>query len=281
MAEEFISGTRPPDAGFATQLVQPPSALYIAPEENVVLGMMANANGLTITYNIRLLLADGTVQFITHSVTSVNAGFLEVFPFPLAEGFLLSVQAYHGGNIAMRGGLYAFAYLSRGSADGLNTIETIIADYVTTSFWPTWPMNQPASPDGGFGEPVVLELANPAAGAELIFNATLGKRYRIKAIGFTFTASAAVANRTVRLQLTGATNSVVIAADTTVIAASQVMLLAFSAFGSAAYVAGAVHMVPMLPDLVISEETMLSTSTANIQAADQISAVAIHCERWL
>ena len=280
MAEAFISGTRPPDAGFATQLVQPPGALYVSPEESLVLGILTTLAGQPVTLSVRLLLADGTVQYIEHTVTAVTVGGFELHGIPLAEGFLLSVQVSHAGNFTSHGECYVYVGLARGSADGLHRVQTILADHVTDHWFPTWPQMEPTPHDAGIGQMIVLDGTDPAAGSQFTFAPSVGVRFRIIGVTMTLTTSATVANRFFRLAVTSGGNPVYVAQDTTAITASQTVIILVGP-PMLATIGVTTRIMPLAPDTVIGPDTTMATSIGGLAAGDQLSGIAIFVERWL
>lgn len=122
-------------------------------------------------------------------------------------------------------------------------------------------------------------IPNPAAGAELIITPDGQGGWRVVYLAFTFTASAAVANRNVALRATDGTLNTFEATQAGVqAAASAVRYVAYPGAVPAALAAGAV-VLPM-PDegIILGQSWQIRTATALIDVADQYSSVVVVVE---
>lgn len=139
-----------------------------------------------------------------------------------------------------------------------------------------------ASPPGfaiGWQEPVYLP--NPAAGAEWSY--TVDGRYyeRLISVRFTFTASAAVADRFPVVHLADANGRVVAGYWAgSGIKAGVVQTVTLSPGNQVVSNYGPADVFGFLPDLLVPPGWVWSSSTAGLDVADQISAITLVVQRF-
>lgn len=132
------------------------------------------------------------------------------------------------------------------------------------------------------GEPFVFTPANPAAGANLAFVLPASYRYQIMAVRLTLLTSGVVANRNCILRITDATPTIL----TEVIsllnhAAATTNIYIFCDQGYSHTAAFADRIINGIPcRMSCPPGWIISTLVNNMDAADQISAVAITVHRW-
>lgn len=120
-------------------------------------------------------------------------------------------------------------------------------------------------------------VANPAAGSGSTIVVPGDRFYRLIAVTGTFTASAAVATRTVRLTITDADNNLLSAfpANATVAASGTVLVSATYRFAGQ-YTGGDGSQNLTLPNFFLQQGWKVTLSAVNLQAGDAFTGV-----RWV
>ena len=147
-------------------------------------------------------------------------------------------------------------------ADGYGTTVGLLAPYAV-----------------GRGYPQVKRISQPAAGAGFTYTASGGAVENVRAIRFQLATSAAVANRTVRLELQDGDATPVLAIEhTAALAASLSRQYSFlTGLGAAIIGAGTRDAMP-LPDVFVPVGFSWVLIVGAIDAADQVSGVQVYTE---
>lgn len=125
----------------------------------------------------------------------------------------------------------------------------------------------------------VVNLPNPAAGADLTFTVPGDQIWRPISLRALLTTAIAVANRAVRLTVAIGGEEITRIPAAAVQAGSLAVVYTAARTGhSTSLVADGATAVIGIPELVLMGGTTISTSTANLQAADQWSGVRIAVE---
>ena len=120
----------------------------------------------------------------------------------------------------------------------------------------------------------VVQVANPAAGAEFTLKAPGQGIWRVMSLAFTLVTSAVVANRRVALLADDQTDVWFAAATTVDLTATLTTRVGAYQGAASTGLAGSVLNVPLPNDgLVLMPGYRLRTSTLNIDAGDQYSAI--------
>lgn len=124
--------------------------------------------------------------------------------------------------------------------------------------------------------------AAPAAGAELTYTFPGGRRYRVMAITLNLTTAVAVANRHVSLQLAHGGGAAWNAFAPVIQLASLTYTYVFNADGCGIVLAVNGWVAGVLPNnFTVQGTDVISTVTANLQAADQFSSMLLFYESWV
>lgn len=135
----------------------------------------------------------------------------------------------------------------------------------------------------GLGQADKIAPANPAAGADIDYTATLAARYHILALHFHLATDANVATRYTSLQILLGTDTIIQVGDNNL---GVINNAAYDfSYYPGAHVYQDTHALIMTykfsPALYISGKFKITTTTANIQVGDQYSAICIWVARWL
>lgn len=139
----------------------------------------------------------------------------------------------------------------------------------------TYPTQLPLQNSQFFGVAQQISFSSPAVGTDLAFTLPLNQYWELLGLTVHIVASATVASRTVRLDINKATGGPIVRADGTAVTASQTVDVTFVPGGTTAIViASALHEVALPPRIFLPSGSTIATTTANIQAGDQISVSA-------
>jgi hypothetical protein len=211
-------------------------------------------------------------------VTSVRA--VNSNQFDLPEGYMLSLQAV--GNVGTnRGRCFVQCSIVRGAGASKVGFTQLISDYFSRAHDPAWPVGEYISSVENSGAVRSVLGTTPGAGAEISETVPSGARWRLKAIRFRLTASAAAANRTVSLSLDDGTNNFFLESFNVVQAASSTE--DYSAGIGVPFVNDAANtrVSSGLPDNLLFAGFRIRTSTVGLQAADQYSLLDYLVEEWI
>lgn len=129
------------------------------------------------------------------------------------------------------------------------------------------------------GIPRKLLVQQPAAGADWTYKHGGPSWLLIRSVTWQLVTSAAVANRASRMQVKFGTDLVAQYAPSAVQAASLTVVYTAADCGLSSGDPATI-MVGLNSQLFIADNMTLGSNTANIQAADQISAIAIYAEEF-
>jgi hypothetical protein len=122
----------------------------------------------------------------------------------------------------------------------------------------------------------VISVQQPAAGAEINFKLAAPQLYEIYSITFLFTASAAVANRQPTLQFKYRNTIFYQAQVSASITAAQAVTIQAAPTAPLVAAVSTFLYLPLPSPCILPPETIIQTTTANIQSGDQYSAIAIY-----
>lgn len=145
-----------------------------------------------------------------------------------------------------------------------------------------WPDSPPLSPMQNRGQIAIVFSANPAAGAEIIFTSEAQSWLRLKSLIFTLTTDATATTRRVRVAIViaGVTMQLVLSVSGQLASTTETYTFA-EGLVSIIDPGGFSQQIPLPADLLLPPESIIATSTVNLQAADDFSAMGVLAERFL
>lgn len=250
-------------------------AFYVEGDDHLLVSITNTQGGVTATVSGRQLLLDGSLKPFNVPLTVTSDGVTRGTLVPLAQGWILSAMVKVTAGAPTTTSTFAAISLVRGNV-GQVEIARLQQGFLTATLAVRFPGEQPASTaTGNAAIPTFIGGTSPGAGNNMNESMPGGKTSTLTGLTFTFTASAAVANRVVRLQLTdGGGNVSAEAVDSGVITASQVAIVSFTQGPN--YVAaggGALDRVIGIGVWRMLGGTLLKTAVVNLQAGDTITAI--------
>lgn len=281
MSEPFIPATLPPEAQFATQGVQPPSSLYVGPEDKLRLLTVNALAGVRVRLEGRLLLTNGEISPFVFEVVPASTRTTEAFDFSLAEGFLLGFIVYGVGVSQRRGQLYARVQLMRASGSNAAYYSQLVSDYVADMYTPAYPGNFNRENVGGPGVLRSITGTDPAAGVEISETVPTGARWNLVSMVATLTTDATAANRISKLIIDDGVTPVFVATPNEVTTASQAQRHQTTQGVSNISITAVEAAWPIPVPLVLPAGYRIRTETAALQAGDNWGAPQLYVEEWL
>lgn len=282
--DEFLSASQRGQVTFHLKDVSPPSPLYIRPEEGIRLAVTnSDVNITVLRLNYRLLLADGSLQVgFTELAPTSNRAVSTAF-IPLTEGYLLSLVFEIIANTVstQRGQCFGNCRLVRGSSAVFVTSAILFNGYITNQRPIGWPGGPLESSVDGPGWIHTVQQANPTAGNDWVYTVPTGARQRLISLQATLTTSSAAANRNVSLIVDDGVNLYWSADVGAAVVASTVEAITATGTNAPTGVFPTTQSMVMPPTLVMPAGHRIRSSTGNIQAGDQWSAIWLAIEEWL
>jgi hypothetical protein len=277
----FQIQTRPQAIAYATEEVQPPSALAITTNDQLVIDVMSDAAATQGNVFARVLLPDSTIVPMQWGFTTANQYDVETFSFPLADGFLLSLVISSVSTTTQRGELFARVRVFRGSLTQNFPGLQLTTGYITALTPLSWPDGVRGYSYEGFGHS--LEVVFPAVGAGVEISLTMptGSLRHVYTGVLTLVTSATVANRTSGVQVTDGSGRIVYATTANLAqVAGTTKLYIFSYAPTTGGAAGNNIQMPWPNRLPIQPGWTISSNTVNLQAGDQYTGL-LYCEEFL
>jgi hypothetical protein len=164
-----------------------------------------------------------------------------------------------------------------------NTLNQLMAGYVYSMLPITWPAITvqdflPAE----IGKITAHTSSVPAAGAEIAYGPSQHATWHIRALSFTLTTSAAVANRRVHFKIANAAGGdleVISSVDHAASLARKYSLMPLG--GNGALSDDNDIIIPIPPDIWVQTSGSFATITTNIQAGDQFTALNVWSEDFI
>jgi hypothetical protein len=281
MPESATIITRPPKVSFTLDKVEPPSPLYIGPDDKFWIRLMTASGGETFFVYGRLLRADGTITPLQWQFSTPNAFMNYWFTRPLTEGFLLSVVVLCVTTLSKRGNCFVRAGIGTGPDTAFSYEWVLISDYATAEQWLTWPGSQLRGFTDGAGLLRAFGGTDPAAGAESSEPVPLPARWRLRAWRASLTTSGVAGNRNVVLTLDdGGWIFAEFECNFNQTAGSTIIYTASAAAYSRSGQAGRAH-IAIPPDQQLFGGCRIRTVTAGLDAGDNWSQPELFIEQWL
>lgn len=299
----FKSGAIPTSATFSFANLVPPTALYVAPDDQLDLVGISSVANEVVGFRVRFLHVSLPVPGqpdnspaqtipvvasvppyigIYDFVVPITALRTNTFIRPnLGEGFILSIFAYST-LATTRGQTFARAAILRGAtASGTTHNVVIVSDYVSSLYSVSGPQATLHHYLEGPGFLHSLQQGNPAAGADWTLTVLAHQRLRVVSVNAVLTTAVAVANRNVQFIVDDGANVVGVFGASASIAASLTANVTGTS-GSVQTAAIATDlMIPLPQPLILPPGWRVRSSTVGIQGADQWSAIWFNVEEWL
>lgn len=227
-----------------------------------------------------VLLEDGQIVTYQWRLSSSVALMPTTLTFPLGEGYILFASVEVQEPTAPCNSVFVAVDVIRGDALTGQMYTTLLRGFTGFGSPIHYPYTSLQSPCDGIGQQVVTAIANPAAGAEVVFTVPSGVEMELLSFITTLTTDGTVSNRAVRPRITDGVLTVWETRATNTQAASQVVTYAASQqIGDTGFNAPiATRALPT--QLRLREGWTIGTATTNLQAGDQFSATVLTARQY-
>ncbi len=275
--------TRPPEVRFLTTEIPPPTAFYLAREDQLRISLWNSVTGVTIFMGARFLGPDGTLVPWVESFTPAATRAESATVLPPVEGYLLGL--YFGTTSALLPGqCYISCVVTRPRLAAGSHMHPLAAGYVTISARPGWPAQPLRDARDGQGAIRIITGTTPAVGAESTETVPTGARWRLISWTSTLTTSAQGGNRGAELVADDGTNDLWGSDDPSSIGVSTAQTF-FFVHGLGSRVSSGVPGVrpynPLPTQALLSGGSRIKTRTASLQTGDSWAAPRYVVEEWI
>jgi hypothetical protein len=192
---------------FARRNVPPPTAVYVAEEDRLLVVNYNSKASQEVEIRARVLTPQGHVQVFRHRQSCRTDRGPTSDQYQLGEGFLIGLVVLPTQFDTVRGQTFVQVEIVRGSGNAAIGVHQLTGGYISGLGWLGWPMARQDGPSEGPGVLRSIVGTDPAAGSQILETVPTLARWRLQAIRFGLTTSAAVGNRTVRLTLDDGANT--------------------------------------------------------------------------
>ncbi|HWY55751.1 MAG TPA: hypothetical protein VNZ03_14885 [Terriglobales bacterium] len=242
----------------------------------------SNAALQGVTVQLRVLKPDGTLVIQQYTISKPTSDrTANVITATQLSGYLVGAVVTPQGGPLFRGQCFATLTVLRGTASQPLYQQTLLADYVSTGFQPTWPGSQLRSSTDGPGFVYTFTGAVPSQGNETTVVQPATTRWRVQTITAALTTNVAVANRLLFLLAQAGGKDVFAEAAAATQPASQSTQYTAAVDMPLAAVNPLNQTLPLPAALITAPATVFQTSTLNLQALDQWTALSVIVEEWI
>lgn len=268
---------------FARRNVQPPTALYVTPQDILIFRCVSDFAFAFVEVTWRFLTPRGEIQYNVEQWTQELAG-KNLRIRPLDEGYLLGMEAHARtstpGEI-QRGQLWLTVGVGRGTESDATEMQMLISDYLSRDHITTWPAGRYYHPREGPGHLSVVDI-NDSTGVDIAFEVGPSEYWRPISAVWTLTTDATALSREQTVFFDEGFGSGVYFRT-----GMNVPHPPSTAFN---YSGGFPSITPTTPrsvvswhfprDFIMGPQHRLVTLTINLQAADAFTGCRIYVERW-
>jgi len=276
-----IFTSRAPEVGYAERGVSPPSALYIGPNETLVVDTWSSTAPADLAVVARVLTTDGQIHTSQWSHRPNTNRTRATTYHRLPEGFLLCVTVDATGAAYRRGHCWCQVGIQVGEGATGVAHAQLISDYVTGMARLAWPGGQLRSSVEGRGLLRSYTGTDPAAGLEISVTVPTGARWFLLSFRADLTTDATVANRQPRWLVDDGAIEYFRAGTYASQPASQLWRYTWSTSNWGEASNRDPYFVPLPADFHLAAGHRIQTSTANLQAGDNWTAPQLFVEEWI
>lgn len=251
-------------------------------DDNLRIGTLAMAGGVTVRVRGRFLRPDGSVEYFSHDHETTGDSLLHTSDAKLGEGFLLNLSAICIDPITQLGSVFCVVHVIRGLTGATELMGVLLQGYVTTAVALAWPGSPIVHPLEGRGLAETVPFTSPALGADLDVGVDLGMLYQIHTFSGVLTTSAAAGNRRPYFSLNAGFGIYFLSPHSNTVGPSSSVRFCWCA-GAMYSDNTIINNVPApLPiGLRVPQGHHIQTVTPLLDAGDQWSELRIGADRWL
>lgn len=265
---------------FRRHKVGPPGSLYVGLDDVILFQGWAALAATPVRLSIRMLTPQGDIMPVFYTISvAANGATPTLKSITNLEGFMVSMSAEVATGLA--GAVWVNVVIQRGvgtndQTQGLNLLQ----GYPSLTDTLSWPQAPPVKSIDGRALANVVNVTAPAAGADFVVTVPAGVNWLLRSVRVQLVTSVAVANRFPTLRLDdGAGHIFADLPAGAAIAASLTNQITW-ANGLTNAVVNTANIGGLPTECRLPGGFRILTVTANIQAADQYSAMALELETF-
>lgn len=269
-----------PQITFRTEDVLPPTAVYLSPEDSVVVWVMTDVAVVTIYLQLRVLMPTGEIKLIPYNFNpQFTYDWYPAFIVPPIEGYLLGAVCW--AQNPQRGQCYVSVQLMRSAPPDLKAAgEVLLQGYINYLSVLSYPGSQIESTFSGRGAFLTITQPNQT-GANLFFGAPQNTLYRFYVLNFSLITSAVAGNRTVLFILKDINNLQLGFWVANYLQPPTSTVYYSFCCGGAEVAASPFVTVQGPTELFIPPQSSLTTYINGMSATDQLQGIAAQVEEWM
>lgn len=247
---------------------------YMTGSETIRLTVYNAASGVTVTISGRRFDQDARISEFAHRLTPTTNRVATTLDITPGDGWLLGLAVRVTAGAPLDGQTYAVVEVGAGAAGAFTAFDVLCAGTISAAKRLAWPGSPLAGPLDGAGALRSISGSVPAAGAEISETVPTGAQWELISFLALLTTSATVATRLPLLRIDDGTNMLTEQPPVIGLAASLALRYGWGQGVQNFTLAsnGTPHS-PLPIGVRLAAGFRIRTSTVNIQAADQWSAV--------
>lgn len=256
-------------------------SLYFSEDDWLRLDSYNAAASVTLTVSGILINAAGAIVPFSFVQTPATDRTVTTTRFRLGEGFLIHVTVRATAGTVRRGQCFVSLLAQRWEGTGALVLGTLLSDYVSTAFFPSWPGCRRRE---SVEEPGIIRSitgTDQAANTNITETVPTGARWRLISMVASLVTDATVATRQAAVVLDDGTADLYAAYASVTQAASVTRFYDFNNVGID--LGAQQNRIPiMLPaSVILNAGYRIRTATANLQVGDNWSGPQLLVEEWL
>jgi len=269
---------------FKTENVLPPAAVYVSPQDQILISAISPSLAATVTVNWRLLTPQGIVITNQGTFNTTLAAAGRSLVIPPSEGYLMSLTVVCGA--AVRGQMFVRAYLLGGS--GLTAADPVdqllIQGYLNGFDSIAYPQSVPESSLSGRGWIHGVTIAPPGAGGLPLLSVPSFVRWQLKSVFTSLICSPVVATRLPECTIyDNHSNPIAVLPAAAVQTANSSSSLSWFDGASAISISAPPSLVmgmASVRDLVMAPSWFLQLDALNMDPGDAFQETFVFVEEW-
>jgi len=273
--------TRGPLVEYTSRFVQPPSALYLSPDDALRFQLVSSTVGAQARLLARILEPAGTVRYWQNQLTTVTARVAIRDDFKGLEGFLLGliVDLISGGTAS--DWFFGSVQLSLGVSAPGRPFQALCHGYFEDEQPLFWPGGHYRDPWDGRGFMREVTGLNPGPGSQFSQSVPEGARWRLQGMEISLVTSAAAANRRFILEAQAFAGAVYFATAAQIVqTASTTFRYNVAPWGMDGDNRDGRILVNWPADVLLVDGDQLVSAVANLKLGDDFGAPTFLVEEW-
>jgi hypothetical protein len=259
-----------------------PSAVFMRLDDNIRVTSYNALASVGLTIRARVMTEDGTIDDSVDTQTPNTDRTAKTTIVRTDEGWLLGGQVVVTSAAPLVGQTFVVVEIIKGDTANALALQLLAAGYVSAKQPLMFPQVIGASSLDGGGALRSITGTTPAAGAEISETVPTGARWELLAFKALLTASATVANRLARLTIDDGVNVFWDTPSNTAQTASQAIGYRWAQGLAQQFADSITNQFQAFPGgLRLLGGSRIRTTTTNIQAGDQWSAVQYLVREWI